>query len=72
VRPSKVVGKPVSRPNTLRRSMMIFEKSQIQKMLMTNETIETIAKIGPSGATVSLVLNLTMIARINVIPKPIC
>jgi aspartate carbamoyltransferase regulatory subunit len=65
-----VVGKPVSRPRIFRRSMIILEKSQIQKMLITKETTDTIAKIKPSGATVNLVLNFIMIEKMIVRPKP--
>lgn len=38
VSPSNVVGKPVNRPRILRRSIMMFAKSQIQKTLMTKDS----------------------------------
>jgi hypothetical protein len=39
VRPSKVVGNPVSKPKSLRRSIIKFAKSHIQKTLIPNEIV---------------------------------
>lgn len=48
VRPSKVVGRPVSNPRIFRRSIMMLANSQIQKTLMPKEIPSSSPSTGPS------------------------